>query len=271
MPWTTCNDHGRPIGSLSSVPLNTPAAEGQKEDEAPACLDQYHPLKNIWVRDQVDDDFMRSDPFFLLGSVLATSVLSWARVLNLTAECVAECQEVQADELNATLDRLRHYVAMVHRIEETLTEKIPWIEQGGCVTWPKATGKEVLERKMKLQEHLLLDYKRLLKRCETITRDCESATGLLVSYSQLIASERSNQQASEVTRLSKLASFFVPFASVASIFGMNVRELDEKPPVYQFAILAIGVSILTLVVLNWSRFWAAVQRRSQRLQSMWTR
>jgi hypothetical protein len=262
MPWNTYNDHGRPIGTLPLVPFNAPTDRCRKENDLPGCLDQFHPLKNIWTRDRVDGNFLFADPFFLFGSVLEVSALSWTQVLNLTAECVLDCQEMDPDpdQLNATLDRLRHFSATVHRIEEILSEKLPWIEQGGCATWPKATGQEVELRKRRLQNSLLVDYERLLKRCSSISRDCESATNLLVGYSQLLSSERSNQQASEVTRLSKLASFFVPFGSVASIFGMNVKEMQNFPRIWIFATLAIGVSALTLVVLNWNKCWSALRQ-----------
>lgn len=269
LPWSSYNDHGRPIGTVTLVPFNALVDGSPRPQESQnkvwvraADLDKFHPLKNVIVKDKIDMQLLCSDPFFLLCSALTVSALSWAQLLNFMTESIPQYSTVKAEQLNLTLERLRYYIGIIHRIEELLCESLYLIKQGGCSTWPKAAGQELTTRKYHLQMQVQRDYERLQMRCSSLARECESQINQLVSCSQLVAAERGVVQAAQVHKLTRLAAFFIPLGFVATVFGMNVIQMQDQP-MWRFIATAIGVSALTLVVMDfWPVCWAWILRHS---------
>ena len=262
LPWTSYSSSGTPIGTLPIVPYNAPLTQsqleyqGRRDSQETECgsrsSGQFHPLRNVVVQDNIDMRLLSEDPFFLLASLLTTSALSFVQLLNYLSESIAECRTINTALLNFKLGRLRHCMSIIHRIELSLTENLHWIKQGGSVKWPKARSADTAARKTLLQQQLCKDHEHLLQRCSIMRRDCESATFLPVSYSQLLCAEQGIAQAAEVHRLTKLASFFVPLGFVASTFSMNINELQNHPSVWVFFVIAIGISSATFAIIYWS-------------------
>jgi hypothetical protein len=65
-------------------------------------------------------------------------------------------------------------------------------------------------------------------------------------------SEKAVVEAQSVTKLTKLAVFFVPLSFVASLFGMNVREVNpgSTPPFWSWAVASLAVGAITWALLK---------------------
>jgi hypothetical protein len=200
---------------------------------------------------------LSEDPFFLLASLFTTSALSFVQLLNYLSVSITEGRSTEISLLDVKLERLRHCVRIIYRVESALAENLQWVAQGGCSTWPKARpGTNTAARKEALQTRLRTDHEALQRRCVIMRQDCESAMVFLVSYSQLLCGEQGIAQAGEVARLTKLASFFVPLAFVTSVFGMNVKELQENfPSIFVFVVAAVVISLATYATMFWSTMW----------------
>ncbi|KAI2733128.1 hypothetical protein CBS147332_143 [Penicillium roqueforti] len=251
LPWSR---HG---GIVPLVPYNLPAESSapipsRDDGESSGQLDQFHPLKGIVLRDQVDYQLMQEDPFFLLATVLTTSFLSWSQTLNVLAQGITECQDqldVDQDKLQFQLGQLRQHVATISRVKELLSENQHIITEGGCSSWPKPASDSTIKRKELIQRKLQADYDRMMERCKLLTGHCESATSVLVGFAQLVLSERGVQSANEVNMLTRMASFFIPLSFITGVFGMNIREWSP-PPSWQWPFgCGIGIYLLTLSVL----------------------
>lgn len=275
LPWTDYSNDGIPATTLPIVPYNAPITKNSVEykgqhdargiQSTSSVYGQFHPLRNVIAQDDIDMRLLLEDPFFLLASLFPMSVLSFVQLLNYLSESIVECRTIDAKLLDVKLERLRHDVAIIHRIELSLTENLYWIKQGGCANWPKAASTETSTRKALIQKKLREDHEYLLARCSIMRRDCESATSLLVSYSQLLCAEEGISQAAEVHQLTKLASLFVPLGVVTSAFGMNVKELDKMPSIWVFAIFAVCISLASFAVMYWSS-WKRKKRVASRKQ-----
>lgn len=269
LPWRKYNSHGRPVGTLPLIPFNVPLRWSSSDSEVLGDatlkdLDQFHPLKHIHVRDDVDFGLLQQDPFFLYASLLTMSAMSWNQLLNYMSSNILEYQIVEAKNLGASLERLKYYVGIFHAMEQKIAEGACWVSNGGCPSWPRVDpqAKDLIARKEQIKSQLEADHAHLKQRCAMLARDCESATTLLVSMSQLVSSERGTTQAEEVHHITRLASFFVPISFVATTFSMNVSELHVEPSVWKFVITAASVSCATLVAMNlgWlsqvgTKFW----------------
>jgi Mg2+ and Co2+ transporter CorA len=63
-----------------------------------------------------------------------------------------------------------------------------------------------------------------------------------------VDSRRSITEAECVSKLTELAFVFIPLSFVASLFSMQVHELDGGVPLYQFAPVAISVVVVAYIV-----------------------
>jgi hypothetical protein len=94
-------------------------------------------------------------------------------------------------------------------------------------------------------EKLAEDTRFTLGNCmDLIDRSSHS----LLAEMQIVDSRRSIAEAESVSKLTELAFVFVPLSFVASLFSMQVHELDGGVPLYQFALVAIGFVIVAYIV-----------------------
>ncbi|KAJ5160566.1 uncharacterized protein N7482_007570 [Penicillium canariense] len=238
-PWSKTPRHDQPNGVVPLIPYNLPVERSAPVPVSPQAdygvsgyLDQFHPLKNIVFTDEVDAQLMQEDPFFLLATVLTTSFLSWSQTLNFLARSIAECQNqlrFDQNQLQFQLGQLRQHVVTISRVKEILSENEHIIKEGGCSSWPRAASDSTLKRKSLIQRQLLADHTGIMQRCSLLIDQCESATTVLVSFAQLVVSEKGIMNANEVNQLTKMASIFIPMSFITGVFGMNVREWDPLP------------------------------------------
>ncbi|KAI1084629.1 hypothetical protein F5B20DRAFT_522428 [Whalleya microplaca] len=258
MPWKEYNSNERPIGTLVLVPYNDTLAKPHSSPGSDAdldfqsSLDEFHPLKNAGVKDEIDHKLLLADPFYLLYGLLRTSLLSWTQLLNYLAACIEESNnqlDLDQNELRFHLEQLRFHVTVIHQTKDHFSESLQLIIQGGCASWPKSTDSALQERKRLLQQQLEADCRHLLERCSLMANKCESAIEVLVGFSQLVTAERGISQAEEVQSLTKLASVFVPLSFVTSIFGMNILEWQPAVSIVWFVLLAVLFIALSFLFL----------------------
>jgi len=74
-----------------------------------------------------------------------------------------------------------------------------------------------------------------------------------------IEAKRNIEQADRIEHLTKLAFFFLPLSFTASIFGMNIKEIQtSNPPVWAFFVVSLGTLGLAYIPLRFSdirKFW----------------
>lgn len=301
LPWTTYHSgitslkSGTAVGTVPIVPYNAPITTKRFDQslaarylshQADSCdnnqssngsgnngftsatsFSQLHPPRNIVVHDQTDMQLLTEDPFFLLVSLFTTSALSFTQLLNYLSISIAECRNTEIVLLDVKLERLRHCVRIIHRVESALTENLHWIARGGCDTWPRVRpGTDTATRKQVLQARLRADHKALQQRCVVMRQECESAMMMLVNYSQLRCGEQGTMQADEIHRLTKLTSFFVPLSFVTSFFGMNVKELQPSyASIWVFVLAAVVISATSYATMFWTTVWGLVSETWRRV------
>lgn len=251
------------MGTIALVPYNSvvePEIEASSANGDVASLqrdlDQFHPLKRITLHDEVDAALLRSDPFFLLASILQTSLLSWAQLLNVLKEVIRggeHTEELSNEDLRYDLDQLRYHIGIVHRAKELVSETLELVRQGGCASWPKPNFEEQQTRKGVIQRQLERDCMNITDRCSFMIADYESATAVLVGFAQLKASERQMTQAKEVHSLTKLATLFLPLSFTATIYGMNISQW--QPALSLFWFLGTSAVFLILTFLYLYKSW----------------
>lgn len=126
------------------------------------------------------------------------------------------------------------------------------------------------------QEHSIVAdlLAQLDQRIFSLQRRTESSNKSLLTTMSLAESKRGIAEAESVTRLTQLAFFFIPLTFSASIFSMQVKELNASvTPISAFVILAICITIgsyaLRLAMRSswrvriWKRTQAAIRANAE--------
>jgi hypothetical protein len=98
----------------------------------------------------------------------------------------------------------------------------------------------------------LLPSQKLAENTQVTLRNCvgliDRSSHSLLAEMQIVDSRRSITEAESISKLTELAFVFIPLSFVASLFSMQVHELDGGVPLYQFGLVAIGFVIVAYLV-----------------------
>ena len=112
---------------------------------------------------------------------------------------------------------------------------------------------------------LVEDTRQTLRACmELIDRSSRS----LLAEMQIVDSRRSIAEAESVSKLTELAFVFIPLSFVASLFSMQVHELDGGVPLYTFALVAIGFVLIAYAVRLSIRSSRLIEQKNKMIQRM---
>jgi hypothetical protein len=116
--------------------------------------------------------------------------------------------------------RLKHNVALLklRRSNEPSTNSLLTVP-GSSTPTSRGPSNDDLSQ-------ILVDFKELLNRTESLTTLCTETTGLILNGAMLRESQKAIHRADDQRRLTVLAYLFLPLSLIASLFGMNVKELD---------------------------------------------
>lgn len=133
--------------------------------------------------------------------------------------------------------RVRFWRSLLHRLgfhlgvlEQSLREFEQFVFESEAHTAQVETMSQTLSK----------DTQRTLRGCmDLIDRSSHS----LLAEMQIADSRRGIAEAESVSKLTELAFVFIPLSFVASLFSMQIHELDGGVPLYQFVLVAIGLVI----------------------------
>ncbi|KAL2119866.1 hypothetical protein VTJ04DRAFT_6827 [Mycothermus thermophilus] len=99
---------------------------------------------------------------------------------------------------------------------------------------------------------LLHDYEYALEYAENILRDCSEGITVFAHVASIHESEKAIQESRDVTRLTRLATVFVPLSFMTSVFGMNTPEFGEEngPALWVWVLASALLGLATLVILQ---------------------
>lgn len=111
------------------------------------------------------------------------------------------------------------------------------------------------------------DYEYLLNEYRQLSVHHQEAISVLVSSVALVESKKQITLATQVTKLTVLATVFLPLSYCASIFGMNFVELDNLS-IWIWAVVTFGVGVATIIVYQWDEKHLFGQKCEKKLDQM---
>lgn len=149
-----------------------------------------------------------------------------------------------------SLPNLKYLSLILYRHIQHIQGVFDAFENTNHPKWPKASKDQGKKAKVS-RDGLLRDYKCLHLRANALHSRCNSEIGVLMNSISIEESQKAMMQAERVGKLTFLASIFVPLSFTTSVFGMNVRELDQGSlSMWVWAAMSVPLFILTLVLFQ---------------------
>ena len=243
-------DHGKfvpyhPVKTRSSSALN---------GDIFTALDMHSYIDSLETPTSTLDEFehfmelqekgkeMAYDPFRALVGAIHDDSLSLVDIVRVSLRRI---REGTLDE-DLMQKRVNFWRALLHQLHFSLTEVDERLREfthfvDGLDMRPPSDSPRAALPSEKLAEQI----HRTLGSCmELIDKSADS----LRAEMQIVDSRRSIAEAESISKLTELAFVFVPLSFVASLFSMQVHELDGGVPIYRFAIVAIGFVMVAYAV-----------------------
>ncbi|KAL1843255.1 hypothetical protein VTJ49DRAFT_2586 [Mycothermus thermophilus] len=114
-----------------------------------------------------------------------------------------------------------------------------------------AAASRYADESTKTVDAVLADCRYALQYAEGLSADCVQGMSIIAHHASILESRKAIAEARDVTRLTRLATVFVPLTLVTSVFGMNVREVGEEngPPLWVWAVSSVVVGIVSWAVV----------------------
>ena len=160
--------------------------------------------------------------------------------------------EANVSDTNALIALLRKYRYALMNSRERLVAHTRDFER----SIETSNLEDELKAELRLKDHLKElketenTFQTVINRNEQITQDCLFDLQIQLAQTQLEESRRSIQQNDTVRRLTVLAFIFVPVSTVSSVFGMNVRGIDDVQP-WKFTTTLVLVLLFVLLLAQY--------------------
>lgn len=188
---------------------------------------------------------MARDAFYALNDVFTFAASSESQLLNLINTKLDMYTQPGRNEADS-LPNLKYAKRILYEHIQQIQEVKQSIFNAKHRKWPKATD-EAGKRANLAAEGLEQNYDYLLLRAQTMHTRCTEAIAVLMNSMAIAESQEAIVQAKRVTKLTFLAFIFVPLSFTTSVFGMNVRELDQNQ-ISLWAWFALSVPMLALTI-----------------------
>jgi hypothetical protein len=182
------------------------------------------------------------DPFRALFRAIHDDTLSLVGVIQVSL------RRIRAGTLQENLmqDRVTFWRNLLHQLNFSLTEFDQQLREFVHFAYDSEAHPLSLDPRTELpSEKLAKDIRQTLRGCmELIDKSFDS----LRAEMQILDSRRSIAEAESVSKLTELAFVFIPLSCVASIFSMQVHELDGGVPLYQAVVVAMAFIVVAYAI-----------------------
>ena len=182
------------------------------------------------------------DPFQALFRAIHDDTLS---LVDIIRGSLRRIREGTLDE-DLMQRRVTFWRSLLHQLNFSLTEFDQRLREFMHFAYDSETHPLSFDPRTELpSEKLVKDIRQTLRSCMDLI---DKSSDSLRAEMQIVDSRRSIAEAESVSKLTELAFVFIPLSFVASLFSMQVHELDGGVPLYQFVLVAIAFVIVAYAV-----------------------
>ena len=205
------------------------------------------------------------NPALLDSGIRTDPIVALIKVLHIDSNALLECLEWILDEISQ--DSLDDYLMNKHlqdwrKMMNDFSSALPSL--GNSL---QAFVHFVYQGKPPKEVASIV--KDLDKRIRRSIEKLKEAHNALRSDLAIMESRRSIAEAETVTKLTELAFAFIPLTFAASIFGMQLHELENRVPVSTFIVTAVLIAILCYGARILIRSSLIAESKRQALETFW--
>lgn len=219
----------------------------------------------------LDEKIAARDPFYAVSELFTFCAFSETQFLNMLESKLSSATNVETlSRRPLELSNLLYMQKAVKVHAERVRNNIETIKTRGSASWPKFNDSRPHNKVEAVAEVLEKQYEHLLRRAETLSARIEDETRFLTNKALVDEAKRARHQAAEVTKLTRLAFFYIPLSFISSFFGMNLNPLtDAQNSLWWFFVISVPTLCLSVAPLIWDvprlfrTFWTEVKRRGE--------
>lgn len=222
------------------------------EHEANAA--QSSSLIHVNYGESLNPQLTSQDGFYLFQELFEFSAFSIIQFLNLIEDNISHDSSAgRSKDSESKQTNLLYIQNILEKLDERLRENITVIESRGMVWWQQAENERQEKMYQQAADSLRRDYNALLTRTVTLRDKSRSQIKNLVTQTMLAESKKAMIQASEVTKLTRMAFVFIPLSFTCGLFGMNVSPIvSNAAPMWVWAAITVPFVLLSLIFLRWN-------------------
>ncbi|KAJ8580013.1 hypothetical protein M405DRAFT_855074 [Rhizopogon salebrosus TDB-379] len=202
------------------------------------------------------------DPTFLLLAILWYALYTWdesfeslyKHVSKLESDVLTESRVEHTGELHILQAYLLHYESLLHGFQVSVSfienTPNPGMESAGIYGGQRKVSNELMKKEC---ENLVGEIDRLQKRREMLSNRLRNVMNLAFANVNIkdSASTRQVPLRSCFPKISYLTTIFLPASLVASVFGMNIKEINPGTlwTLVRYIEITIGLTLFTVYVV----------------------
>lgn len=218
----------------------------------------------------LDRATMLVDPFYALHEVFEFVAASYCQYLNMLSGKTTKRNLTSPGGSSWSSSDLLYEQSLLEATLRHLRDLSAIISVRGGALWPRAATADshdssahptAADPQRRSREDiaaaaaasLAADFAHLSVRTERILASLRDAEALLMNRAIICEAEKTMAQAQQVTKLTQLAFVFIPLSFTATLFGMNVKPIEESATIPLWVWFAISVPVLgvSLAVMLW--------------------
>ncbi|KAF2756302.1 hypothetical protein EJ05DRAFT_96595 [Pseudovirgaria hyperparasitica] len=235
-----------PFAPFQQMIARGPSAVADDHLLATTVIDDIRKPKSTWVESCQLSVAKHIDPLTFLFGAIHSDIDGVLRLVRSSIDTIRTSRQDQAlvqENVWYWRELLNQYEDKIERMKGGLEELIRFIFVGA-----ERSKADFASHKHYVPERTRDHVEATIQRLDEVGRMVAVAQDQLRVELQMIDSRRSIAEAESVSKLTELAFIFIPVTFAASLFSMQIKELGDGVPVWQFVLVAISFVMLAYIV-----------------------
>jgi Mg2+ and Co2+ transporter CorA len=253
-------DLQHPLPSLAEGPVDSHNVRGGSLVQSASHLAREYPLL-------LDHSIAALDPLYALWPIFRFAATTSNHVLSIIMRRYELISSTLWDpdlskEYKGYMNQLILHKHLLDDHAARHEEVLRYLRSPQLKRWAMQLSREQKQVADRAKNAVIADFEYLLARFRTSAENHHVAINILTSAAALNESKKQIDLATQVTKLTVLATVFLPLSFVTGLFGMNFVEL-EGLSIYVWAVVTAAIGLVTLAVYKWDdvRTWVGELRR----------
>lgn len=250
-----------------SWPLPFPDPDNPQATDDSLFQTAYHLPSELHV--MLDDhEIAGQDPLYALAPILLFAAASEIQLLSTLQKRYDIIASTKWDRKYST-EHMEQLIMHKHLLDDHASrheEVLRFISSPKLARWAANLTQDQSDVAQEAKDAVKADYEFLRSRYRQLSLHYQEAITILVSATSLAESQKQITLATQVTKLTILATIFLPLSYCTSIFGMNFVELDQLN-IWIWVVVTVSVGLATFAVYQWDErqrlwgFWVTMKAK----------